>query len=104
MLNIPETVKIGWRNYTITQSEHRTGDGGGNLLGEITYEKRQIFLYDKLDEDEKSVTLLHEIAHGILFNMGSELRTDENFITAFTENLYQVIKDNPNMFTKKDEE
>ena len=97
-MNIPETVKIGWRNYTVTQGEHRAGDNGGDLYGEISYEKRKIFLYDKMDEDERNVTLLHEIAHGILYNMGSVLRTDENFITAFSENLYQVIKDNPNMF------
>lgn len=97
-MNIPESVKIGWRNYTIEQGEHRSGDNGGDLYGEITYEKRHIFLYDKMDEDEKNVTLLHEITHGILFNMGSLLRTDELFITALTENLYQVMKDNPNMF------
>lgn len=97
-MNIPKTVKIGWRNYAIEQGEHRAGDKGGDLYGEILYEKRKIFLYDKMDADEKSVTLLHEIAHGILYNMGSVLRTDENFITAFSENLYQVIKDNPNLF------
>jgi len=98
LLNIPDSIKIGWRNYAITQGEHRSGDSGGDLYGEISYEKRQIFLYEKIDDDEKSVTLLHEIAHGILYNMGSELRTDENFITAFSENLYQVIKDNSNLF------
>ena len=97
-MNIPESVKIGWRNYAIEPGEHRSGDTGGDLYGEITYEKRKIFLYDKIDEDEKNVTLLHEIFHGILYNMGSALRTDENFVTAFSENLYQVIKDNPNMF------
>lgn len=97
-MNIPETVKIGWRNYVITQGEHRAGNNGGDLYGEILYEERKIYLYGKADEDEKSVTLLHEIAHGILYNMGSELRGNENFVTAFTENLYQVMKDNPNMF------
>jgi hypothetical protein len=97
-LNIPETVKIGWRNYAITQGESRLSDKGCDLYGEILYEERKIYLYDKIDTDEKSVTLLHEITHGILYNMGSKLRTDENFVTAFTENLYQVIKDNPNLF------
>lgn len=97
-MNIPESVKIGWRNYAIELGEHRTGDNGGNLYGEILYEERKIFLYDKMDEDEANVTLLHEIAHGILYNIGSKLRTDENFITALSENLYQVIKDNPGLF------
>lgn len=97
-MNIPESVKIGWRNYVIEQGEHRAGDNGGDLYGEISYERRKIFLYDKMDKDEQNVTLLHEIAHGILYNMGSVLRTDENFITAFSENLYQVILDNPDIF------
>lgn len=98
MLNIPENVKIGWRNYTVAQGEHRAGDNGGDLYGQIEYEKRQIFLYEKIDTDEKSVTLLHEMLHGIFFNMGNALREDENFVTALAENLYQVIKENPEIF------
>jgi hypothetical protein len=97
MLNIPDKVKIGWRNYIVTQGEHR-GCDDGDIYGQIEYEKRKIYLYKELDQDEKSVCLLHEITHGILFNMGNELRTNENFVTAFSENLYQFIKDNPNMF------
>jgi len=104
MLNIPETVKIGWRNYTITQSEHRTGDNGGDLLGKIFYEDREIYLYEKLEKEEKVVTLLHEVVHGILYNMGHEMCSNENFVTGFTENLYQVIKDNQSMFNEKEEE
>ena len=100
MLNIPDKVKIGWRNYDIAQGEHR-GSDDGDIYGQIEYGKRQIFLYEKLDEDEKSVTLLHELVHGILFNMGNELRTNELFVTAFSENLYQLIKDNPDMFNNK---
>jgi hypothetical protein len=102
LLNIPETIKIGWRNYVINQGEHKAGSDGGDLYGEIEYEKRQIYLYEKIDDDEKSVTLLHEIFHGIFFNMGNALRSDENFITALAENVYQVMKDNPNVFNKKE--
>ena len=101
MLNIPETLKIGWRNYKIIQGEHRSGDGGGDLMGQISYYDREIYLYEKLEAEQKNVTLLHEVTHGILFNMGSELRSDELFVTAFTENLYQVMLDNPEMFKFK---
>ena len=104
MLNIPKTLKIGWRNYTINQSEHKAGNNGGDLYGQIEYEKRQIYLYDKIDADEKSVTVLHEVLHGIFYNMGNALREDENFVTALAENLYQVIKDNPEMFGKGKEQ
>lgn len=97
-MNIPDKVKIGWRNYAIQLDEHRTGANGGDLYGEIKYEQNIIYLYDKLEHDEQAVTLLHEIIHGILYMMGSELRDNEMLITGLSENLYQVIKDNPEIF------
>lgn len=96
---IPETVKIGWRTYTVIQDEHRSGENGGDLLGEIAYEAGKIYLWDKQDEESKRITLLHEIFHGIMYFMGrGDLRRDEHFITALTENFYQVMKDNPALF------
>ena len=98
-MNIPEKVKINWRTYSVEQGEHRAADNGGNLYGEIVYENNKIFLYEKLDQSEKEVTLLHEIIHGLLYFMGKDdLRNDEAFVTAFSENLYQVIRDNPEVF------
>lgn len=98
-MNIPEKIKINWRTYSIEQGEHRTGCNGGNLYGEIAYEDNKIFLYEKLSQDEKEVTLLHEIVHGLLYFMGKhDLKNDESFVTAFSENLYQVIRDNPEVF------
>lgn len=59
----------------------------------------KFFLYEKLGQDEKEVTLLHEIVHELLYFMGKDdLRNDESFVTAFSENLYQVIRDNPEVF------
>ncbi len=96
---IPNTVKIGWRNYIIEQGEHRAGDGGGDLCGEINYEAGKVYIWDKQDDESKLITLLHEIFHGIMYFIGrGDLRTDENFITALTENFYQVMKDNPSIF------
>ena len=96
---IPNKVKIGWREYTVEQSEHRSGDGGGDLYGEINYEGQKIYIYDKLTPDNKVVTLLHEIMHGIFYISGHEKwRKDEGLIDCISENLYQVIKDNPDLF------
>lgn len=100
-MNIPEKVKISWREYAVEQSEQRSGSNGGDLWGEISYEQNKIFLYEKLEETEKEITLLHEIIHGVLYFLGSELKDNENFVTAFTEQFYQVIKDNPAIFNKK---
>jgi hypothetical protein len=98
-MQIPEKVKIGWREYMIEPGEHRTGDGGGDLYGEITYEENKIYVWDKLSHDNQCVTLLHEIIHGIFYLSGrKENRNDEPLIEAISENLYQVIKENPDMF------
>lgn len=96
---IPETIKINWRTYTIIQGEHRSGDEGGDLLGEIDYEQNTIYLYREQNEENKRITLLHEIFHGIMYFMGrGDIRDDEPFITALTEQFYQVMKDNPALF------
>lgn len=98
-MNIPEKVKIGWREYRIVQGEHRTADKGGDLYGEIKYEENEIYLYNRLSLDEKAVTLLHEIVHGVLYLSGrNKERNDEGLVTAISENLYQVIKENPELF------
>jgi hypothetical protein len=101
-MNIPESVKIGWRTYKINQAEHRTGEGGNDLYGEIEYGQNTIYLYDKLDDENKAVTLLHEIIHGILYLAGRGERKDEELIICLSENLYQVIKDNPDLFAPKE--
>jgi hypothetical protein len=100
-MNIVDQVKINWRKYKVEQGEHRTGESGRDLYGEIAYERQKIYLYDKLGDDEKAVTLLHEIVHGILYFMGSDLASNEGFITGFSENLYQVIKENPDLWREK---
>ena len=94
-MQIPEKIKIGWRTYSIEQGERRFGSNGGDLYGEIQYEKGEIYLYEGQSEENKWVTLLHEIIHGIFFMTGqSEYRGNEDLTTLLSENLYQVLKDN----------
>lgn len=101
-MNIPEQVKIGWRVYNIELDEHRGTEQGGDLYGQINYEQNKIYLYDKQDEDNMNVTLLHEILHGIGYLIGDvDFRQDEGLITALSENLYQVMKDNPKLFNEQ---
>lgn len=100
---IPDKVKIGWRSYEVVQGEHRSGDNGGDLYGEISYEENKIYIYDKQSEENKIVTLLHEILHGIFYLSGhDEWRKNEELIQCVSENLYQVIKDSPDLFKEGD--
>lgn len=92
---IPDKVKIGWRNYQIEQGEHRTGESGGDLYGQIDYESNRIYIYDKLAECNKHVALLHEIIHGIFYLTGhKDWRENEELAECLSENLYQVFRDN----------
>jgi hypothetical protein len=100
---ISDKVKIGWREYIIKQGEHRTADNGGDLYGQIKYDDNEIYLYDKQTEENKHVTLLHEIIHGIFYMSGhSEWRGNEDLIECVSEGLYQVIRDNPGIFRAGD--
>lgn len=100
---IPDKIKINWRTYTIEQDEHRTSNNG-DLYGAITYEDNHIYIYDKLDADNKWVSLLHEIVHAIFYFTGhSEYRKNEDLVTSLTENLYQVLRENKLRFDDSDE-
>lgn len=99
-MNIPDKVKIGWRNYKVMQGEDRRDEKGNMLIGQIDYDSHTIYLKKNIiDEDEKCLSFLHEILHGIFYSEGqTKLRSNEDLIMAISEGLYQVIKDNPDMF------
>jgi len=101
-MNIPGSIKLGWRTYKINQGEHRSSGNSSDLYGEIKYEDNEIFIYQKLDQDNKAVTLLHEAIHWIFYNAGQkEWRENEMLVECLSENLYQIIKENPELFERK---
>lgn len=93
-MQIPEKIKIGWREYTVEKGEKRFCQSG-DLCGEIDYGAKVIYLYEGLDNEEMANTFLHEIIHGIFEYMGRE--QDEGLVVALTEGLYQVLRDNPDV-------
>jgi len=100
-MKIPQNVKIGWRDYIIKSCEDKRDEGGNLLSGEIDYTNHIISIDKNLSEDEKIVTFIHEMTHGIFHNQGNlKWRDNENLICAVSEGLFQVIKDNPGIFNK----
>lgn len=93
-MTIPEKIKIGRKIYTVEQGERRPHPDG-TLCGEIDSINGTIYLYDKLDGDDKVVTLLHEIIHGICFQRGQEI--SEGLIDAIAEGFFLLFKDNPEL-------
>jgi len=87
-----EKIKIGWRTYEIVIDPIIDAN---HTKGEIVYSQSRITLTPNQAVDEMKTCLIHEILHGIFFNMGSELVSSEDFISGLTDHLYQVIKENP---------
>lgn len=103
-MNIPNTVKIGWRNYIVKQVDTLRDDNGQPLIGEIKYDFSRINLNCEYPDDIRKVTLLHEIIHGIFCKAGhTDWRINEDLVDVIAEGLYEIILDNPEIFSDKEE-
>ena len=98
---IPELVRIGPLTYRVreqTPPEWLTNRGEGSIAGEIGYEQQTIVLSKDLMPEYKELTLVHEIVHGVLLNIGGrELLCNEPFVERISTALYQLMRDNPDL-------
>ena len=75
-------------------------DDDVNCLGMIDYKKQEISLRKGLMKDLRSVTLIHEILHGILEYTGNgELNKDEDLTNRLSTAIYQVFKGKNKLIT-----
>jgi len=91
---LPKKVKISGIDYHVEIAEQRNTHEGNVLQGEIVYGDATIYINEQQNEQMKEATLLHEIVHGILYHMGSELNDNEKFVEGFSSGLHQVFRDN----------
>lgn len=62
-------------------------------FGEIDHMKQTITINKDMPNENKEETLTHEILHGICVRLGrDDLNCDEQFITAFSNAIYQIFK------------
>jgi Zn-dependent peptidase ImmA (M78 family) len=90
---LPSKVKISGIDYDIKIAEPKSVENGV-LMGEITYHEATIYINEEQNDQLKVATLLHEIVHGILYHMGSEMNDNEKFVEGFASGLHQVFRDN----------
>ncbi|WP_167957958.1 hypothetical protein [Anaerosporobacter faecicola] len=94
-MNIPDKVKVGYKEYEVQMEKHL--DDETNLLyGCCYYEEETIKLCTKYTENQQKCTLVHELVHAI-DNM-NDIGLTEDQVVKLGKGLYQLIKDNPNMF------
>lgn len=84
-------VHILHKNYTVSECDN-LHDEKSELLGHINYLTQAIELRSDASPDEKRVTLLHEILHGVDKAWG--LRLKERQVEVLATALYQLLCDN----------
>lgn len=98
-MNIPNKVKIGYKDYTVNKVDGEVTEGNTVCYGVIHYDDGIIDISKKYSEDQQKCALIHECIHGIddVFDIGlSEKQTEK-----MGKGLYGFMKDNPNIFNDK---
>jgi Zn-dependent peptidase ImmA (M78 family) len=80
--------------YTIHQDKDEYLESV-RALGEIDYMTQQIYIKSNMSDDRKLKVLMHEVAHGVFFELGAlKVAADESIVTYAGICLLAVIKAN----------
>lgn len=100
-MNIPEVIRIGGVDYSIIYKEN-LNTGGQLALGFCDFDNAKIELASNLQGEQGiKQTFIHEILHAICNHFELELNSDEDSIDKLAKGLYMVIKDNPDLFSRR---
>ena len=99
VLNIPSSVKIGGKVYSIEITD-KLFLGAAGHSAEIQYSDLVIRVCPQARQ-KMEADLLHEIVHGLFSHMGL-YDHDEEQVERLAAALYMLICDNPEMFEKED--
>ena len=86
-MNIPDKIKVGANIIHIKRVDLTESDADQNG-GWLDWEKNIMCIAKGMPEDREAVVFLHEIIHAL------NIYIPEREVTALSEGLMQVIKDN----------
>ncbi|MFA5745688.1 MAG: hypothetical protein WCX79_01230 [Candidatus Paceibacterota bacterium] len=89
---MPDDIKIGGVRYKITPVDYKISES----YGKTVFESASIHIDDTLSQDMSLATLLHEVIEVI--NEENELKLEHRAIQTLATQLFQVLKDNPEVF------
>lgn len=94
-MKIPDSVRIGGVEYKV-QYEPNVRNGNQLCYGQISYDDSTITLSatDGTGHQMRSITLWHEILHGIRNHAGLAVENEEEVVDMFARGIYQVLQDN----------
>lgn len=95
-------VKIGYKEYEIVKKEEVI-ELPNECYGKIDFDKEIIEIATKFNQNQQNQTFLHELIHGIFEKLDmNELKNNEQVVNQLSKEIYEVILDNPHIFTMKD--
>ena len=93
---LPEKIKILGLDYKVEKVTYISRDGF--LIGEIDHEQQIIKIVEAITDERATITLIHEMIHGILASLGHNAEHEnETLIQGLSTSLYQCFKDNPQL-------
>ncbi|WP_035290255.1 hypothetical protein [Clostridium sp. KNHs214] len=95
-MDIPNGVKIGYKDYKINIQDAPIIDGNEVCYGNIEYDNGNINISSFYSEDQQKCTFIHECLHGIDEIVESNL--EEEQVRKLGKGIYQFIKDNKKLF------
>lgn len=97
LIQLPKLITVLSQTFEIIEID--SIDFEAPVLGKITHHENTIHICRKLSTDRKKVVLLHEILHSIFEQLGFEEEHDnEHLINSLSTSIYQVLKQNPDLF------
>lgn len=100
---IPSKVKIGSITYDVSTNKDDYLKGA-ELLGEIAYTDQTVFVRSDIPKERQDNVFIHEIVHGMLYEMGHKDFDNEDLIKPLSNILYQVLKDNKLSFDQRSDQ
>lgn len=92
-MSIPKKFKVGRRAYDVYLTRHIAP----RITGRIYYDLKKVLIathdVHRMPRTPRAQTgsFWHETTHAILHDMGHALHTDEQFVTAFSTRLNQIV-------------
>ncbi|BDU83900.1 hypothetical protein KCL52_002973 [Clostridium perfringens] len=103
-MNIQGKVRVGSMDYDVILTDEKIiNQDGEECLGLTDHNLHEIKISTNLQNEQgQEKTFLHELMHAMIKerNLDFECITEEKLAEDLSTILYQVIRDNPEMFTK----
>lgn len=100
-MHIPNKLTISGMEYTVKLEDKPLFCNNQRAYAHIDYDNKEISIDVGLQDIQgQQQSLLHEILHGIVYDRELDFAKDEEetIVDQISNGLYQLIKDNPNMF------